>query len=171
MMRTILARYTDQPPEIIQFAHHAHGKPYLPDHPHIHFNLSHAEDYGLLAVASRRVVGVDIEYIRQEFADPLVARHFFSAMEQKALEAWTGEQYADAFFACWTRKEAYIKALGSGLAHPLHLFDVTVDPSICDLLAMRPDQGEKCRWQMSDIIVPENYCACVVVQCECDQEV
>ncbi len=164
MLRQCLAEYAHQAPESLRFAYMAHGKPFLADHPAVTFNLSHAGDYGLLAVTSRRQVGVDIELIRPDFADPAVARHFFSSAEQAQLAHLSTDMYTMAFFTCWTRKEAYIKARGEGLSHPLRDFDVAVQPAATDLLlATRPDPREKDYWQMQAVNVPDGYVAAVVV--------
>ncbi len=160
MLRQCLAQYANQAPERLRFGYTTHGKPFLPDHPDIVFNLSHAGDYGLLAVTSGRHVGVDIELIRPEFADPAVASHFFSAAEQAQLARLSGEAYVMAFFTCWTRKEAYIKARGEGLSHPLKDFDVALQRNPPELLlATRPDAGEKDNWHMQAVSVPDGYVA------------
>lgn len=163
MMRTILGEYIYQSPELLRFASHEHGKPYLQDYPLLKFNLSHAGDYGLLGVA-HRTIGVDIEQIRGNFADPSVARHFFSQAEQSALAAYSNDKYPIAFFTCWTRKEAYIKARGEGLSHRLRDFDVSVDPTINGLLASRPDDKERDRWEMETVQVPPSYSAAVAIE-------
>jgi 4'-phosphopantetheinyl transferase len=164
MLRQCLAEYAHQAPQSLRFAYTAHGKPFLVDHPEVTFNLSHAGDYGLLAVTSGRPVGVDIELIRPDFADSAVARHFFSAAEQAQLAHLSTDKYTMAFFTCWTRKEAYIKARGEGLSHPLRDFDVAVQPVAADLLlATRPDAREKDYWQMQAVNVPAGYVAAVVV--------
>lgn len=164
MLRQCLAQYAHQAPKSLRFGYTSHGKPFLADHPEITFNLSHAGDYGLLAVTSGQEVGVDIELIRPDFADPAVARHFFSAAEQSQLAHLSTEKYTMAFFTCWTRKEAYIKARGEGLSHQLKDFDVAVEPAATDLLmATRPQAREKDYWQMQPVNVPDGYVAAVVV--------
>jgi 4'-phosphopantetheinyl transferase len=163
MMRVILGEYVHESPELVRFASYAYGKQYLQDYPFLEFNLSHAGDYGLLGV-SHHTIGVDIEQIREHFADPSVARHFFSEAEQTELAAYSGDQYSTAFFTFWTRKEAYIKARGEGLSLPLRDFDVSVDPAINGLIATRPDNYERFRWEMHSVSVPSSYCAYLVIE-------
>jgi 4'-phosphopantetheinyl transferase len=92
------------------------------------FNLSHSGALAAYAFARGRPVGIDIELIRDiPDADDLAER-FFSAAEAAAYRAMPAGRRRLAFLACWTRKEAFVKALGEGLSHPLDAFDVTVDP-------------------------------------------
>jgi 4'-phosphopantetheinyl transferase len=165
MLRRLLATYLDQAADALRFVYTAYGKPSLADHPHVTFNLSHSGDYGLLAVTLNRQVGIDIERIRPDFADPSVASHFFSQAEQIALAAYAPIEYADAFFTCWTRKESYIKAQGEGLSHPLKDFDVSLLPDIEDaLVATRPDTNEKHNWRIMPVQVPGQYAAAVTLE-------
>src|SRR5206468_4790257 len=96
------------------------------------FNLSHSAGLALIAIAAAANVGVDLEYIRgqSDYAD--IARHFFSAAEVDCLMALPSHLHAEAFFSCWTKKEAYVKACGKGLAIPLNSFSVplTTDPAL-----------------------------------------
>jgi 4'-phosphopantetheinyl transferase len=165
MLRSLLAGYIGQSALTLRFASTEYGKPFLLDFPGISFNLSHAGDYGLLAVTRARAVGVDIERIRPDFADPAVARHFFSSAEQAQLAQVPPDQYTTAFFTCWVRKESYIKARGEGLSHPLKDFDVSVQPDAAAcLLATRPDAVEKAHWQMGTVAVPAGYLAALTVE-------
>lgn len=164
MLRRCLAGYTGHAPESLLFDYTAYGKPFLLAHPTLCFNLSHAGDYGLLAVTQGRQVGVDLELIRPDFADPAVASHFFSTVEQAALADCPPADYPIAFFTCWVRKESYIKARGEGLSHPLKDFDVAVQPDATDLLiATRPDAHERDNWQMQMVSVPASYLAALTV--------
>lgn len=129
ILRLILSRYQGAFAAAIQFIYNRFGKPTL-EHDnaqHLCFSASHSRGLALIAVA-RREIGVDIEYIHREIDVLAIAGRFFSPPEVAALSRLPPEDHQVAFFRCWTRKEAYIKALGIGLSLPLHQFDVTLGP-------------------------------------------
>lgn len=123
-MREILAEVTSIPPASLQLGTGPHGKPFLEGGPE--FNLSHSAGWAALAVTADTPVGIDIEKLRDMERD--VARRFFSPAEVTALETLDPDSWQDGFFRCWTRKEAVVKALGTGLTTPLDAFDVTLRP-------------------------------------------
>ena len=120
-------------PGKISFVYNAFGKPDLgPEFANrLKFNLSHSAGLALIAIATASDVGVDLEYIRAQTDYADIARRFFSAAEVDYLIALPSHLYAEAFFSCWTKKEAYLKAYGEGLAIPLNSFSVplTTDPA------------------------------------------
>jgi 4'-phosphopantetheinyl transferase len=126
-IRRILARYVNEPPESIAFETGEHGRPALARGP-VNFNYSRSENRGLLAVSYASVLGADIEAVRMTDDLGDVARQNFSPAEQRALNALAPADWANGFFACWTRKEAVLKAAGTGLRTPLQAFDVTLAP-------------------------------------------
>src|SRR4051812_2138588 len=126
ILRQLIARYERVPAETIQFSYNTYGKPAL-EGSSLRFNASHSGGLALLAFARNKNVGVDIERIRADPASREIASQFFSEDEIAALRALPAETLAPAFFACWTRKEAFIKAHGSGLSLPLHKFVVSVN--------------------------------------------
>lgn len=131
MLRDLLAGYLGQPPEAIRFAYNEWGKPSLaPGFAalDLRFNLSHSQDLAMYAFVLERDVGVDLEVIRAETANERVAESFFSRREVETLRALPREDQAEAFFNCWTRKEAYVKARGQGLSIELASFDVSLVP-------------------------------------------
>jgi len=123
-MRRILATYTGGAAADLTFEYGPNGKPVLARGPC--FNLSHTGARAVLAVSRTRALGVDIELWRA--VEPDVATRFFSARENAALGSLGADDWRAGFFRCWTRKEAVIKALGTGLSLPLARFDVTVLP-------------------------------------------
>ena len=127
-LRTVLAAYLDRAPADLVFALGRHGKPAL-EKLGLEFNLSHRGGCGLIAVARGRQVGVDVERIRNDFACEDIARRFFAPAEVVALATWAPAEYATAFFRCWTRKEAYVKARGDGITLGLDRFEVPIDPA------------------------------------------
>ena len=131
MMRHTLAAYLGLEPADIQIECGSKGKPFLSGdsaHAGLHFNLSHSDNMALLAI-SQAPVGIDIERVRKDRNLEKVAKRFFSPAEQSALQQLAEKDKLRALFACWTRKEAYIKATGTGLTIPLKSFSVTFAPS------------------------------------------
>jgi 4'-phosphopantetheinyl transferase len=127
--RQWLAEATGGDPARLRFAANAHGKPELKDGPH--FSLSHSGETMMLAIGDAQL-GCDIAAIDPALDWPPLARGFFSDAENAALAALAPEAANTAFFACWARKEAFVKALGLGLSYPLDAFTVSVGaaPSI-----------------------------------------
>lgn len=167
-MRDILSRYTGISASEVNFSYGPKGKPELSgslEQPEIRFNLSHSSELALLAVTRGLTVGVDIEWIKADFATGDIAERFFSVTEVQTLRSLPADQRAKAFFSCWTRKEAYIKALGEGLSVPLDSFAVSFAPGMpAALLHVNVDPGEVERWSMYNIVVRDGYKAAVVVQ-------
>jgi 4'-phosphopantetheinyl transferase len=141
LLRSILGHYLDASPASLRFEHGPAGKPHLAG-PHaasgLHFNLSHSGSHGLIGVAGH-AIGVDIERLRPMADMGAVAQSNFAASEWRALFALPASLQLDGFFACWTRKEAVIKALGGGLSIPLAGFEVSVDPRDPVCLHALPD--------------------------------
>ncbi len=142
MLRILLASYLGTPPAELCFAYSAHGKPSLAAlSGHLEFNLSHSHGIVLFAFSRGRRVGVDVEYLRRDLNVQEIAGRFFSAAENHAL--MQRSDMHDAFFHCWTRKEAFVKARGEGLSCPLDSFDVSVAPEEEEVsLTTRPDPCE-----------------------------
>jgi 4'-phosphopantetheinyl transferase len=152
VLRDLLGRYLQSQPGRIHYVYNAFGKPSLSPEfgSRLTFNLSHSAGLALIAIAADSSVGIDLEYIRTQSDYAEVARRFFSAAEVDELNALPGDRYTEAFFSCWTKKEAYVKACGDGLALPLDGFSVplTADPAhgpvdLCgwSLYTLRPAPG------------------------------
>jgi 4'-phosphopantetheinyl transferase len=147
ILRQLLARYLSILPEDILFSVTHLGKPFLAKElnlPSIEFNLSHSGDLILFAFTREYPIGVDVERIRPKVNYLDIAKRFFSAAEVRALNAFPEDEKITAFFHCWSRKEAVIKALGKGLSHHLSSFSVSID------------RKEK-NWQLSGISSPESW--------------
>jgi 4'-phosphopantetheinyl transferase len=151
-LREILGAYLDRPPATLAVAYGAQGKPALdpPDAAGLDFNLSHTADVALVALARGRPVGVDVE-ARRELTDMMaVAARVMTREELDAFEALPPGARAAAFFALWTRKEAYMKAVGAGFSLPPEGFAVS------GLAAAG--------WSLRDLDPPAGYAACVAVR-------
>ncbi|MEZ4512088.1 MAG: 4'-phosphopantetheinyl transferase superfamily protein [Chloroflexota bacterium] len=126
-VRTVLAKYLGVDPASLVLDVTKFGKPFLVNHA-LHFNLSHSQEVGLLAVCRSSVVGVDVEEKRPLSDLHSLAAHVFSPVELQTLHALPPAQQPGGFFNAWTRKEAFIKAIGEGFSYPLKEFDVTLAP-------------------------------------------
>jgi 4'-phosphopantetheinyl transferase len=166
LLRTLLGHYLEVAAQDLRFETTAAGKPHLASgQGELQFNLAHSGEYVLIAVADGRAVGIDVEEIDDDFDARQVAAHFFSLDERRNLEMLTGRARIEAFFECWTRKEAYVKARGEGLSLPLDQFDVSLRPGEpARLIATRPDPAEARRWQLSPLDVAEGYKAALAVE-------
>lgn len=167
-LRSILSRYVGLHPARLSFAYGAQGKPELAGlttHSTLRFNLSHAGAAALCAVTEGREIGVDVEFIREDFASMEIAERFFSPREVAALQELPQQARTRAFFNCWTRKEAYIKALGEGLSCPLDSFAVSLaEEDAATLLWSAAGAGEVERWTMKSLAVGADYAAAVAVE-------
>lgn len=162
-LRIVIARYLETQPESLRFSYGAYGKPALASEHVLRFNLSHSHEVALLAVALDAELGVDVEHVRADFASEDIARRFFSRAEVEVFNALPREEQVAAFFRCWTRKEAYIKAIGKGLSQPLDAFDVTLAPGAAPSL-LRAEDDDASRWLLSDIDVGERYAGALAVE-------
>ena len=127
-LRELLGNDLGIAPGALRLAEDGYGKPVLLDDPELNFNLSHSNGHALIATARGSAIGCDIEWRNPELACPKVARRLFAPAEYEALIALPPEQWVAGFYNCWTRKEAYVKALGLGLSYPLDAFTVSVAP-------------------------------------------
>jgi len=147
-LRRLLASYTGSRPAGLMYAPGS-GKPSLRS-PHsagaIRFNMSHSGDLVLVAVAAGREVGVDIERIRTDLDVRAIAGKCFCPAELRMLDERTGAVMEDLFYSIWSRKEAYVKALGGGISLDLRAIDVSSAPSV-----------QERRWHLLDLPLPRGY--------------
>ena len=125
------------------------------------FNLSHSQGLGLLAVSGEHRLGVDVEALRESVDYANIARRFFAPAEVEELLALPIEQQPQAFFTCWTRKEAYIKGLGQGLAVPLDRFTVSLTPGQPPRLSDSAGTGD---WRLFEIEPGGGFIAALAVE-------
>ena len=169
LLRTLLAAYLGINSDKLRFAYAEKGKPYLEEtrRSGINFNLAHSHGRALYAFSNGREVGVDLEFVREDLEDEKIAERFFSPREIDMLRAVPPELRKQAFFNCWTRKEAYVKAGGEGLSMPLDEFDVSLVPGEpAALLRNHRVPAEVARWTMRSIPMPTGYVAALVVEGE-----
>jgi 4'-phosphopantetheinyl transferase len=167
-LRSLLAGYLARHPAELRFTYTTYGKPLLAEHfgeAGLRFNLSHSHGLALLAVTRGREIGVDLERIREDLDGEQLAERFFSPREVAVLRSLAPELRREAFFHCWTRKEAYIKANGKGLSLPLDQFDVTLRPGeAAALLATYYDPSEAPRWSMRGLTPGEGFVGALAVE-------
>lgn len=146
----------------------SYGKPVVAHaaaHPPLQFNLAHAQAIALLAITWQRRVGIDVEQVHPLPDMLAIAGHFFAAAEVQALRALPSTQQLAAFFDCWTRKEAFVKALGEGLSYPLHRFVVSLQPGDpAALLHVDGDPTASQHWTMMALQPAAGYTAAMVVE-------
>jgi 4'-phosphopantetheinyl transferase len=168
MLRMLLASYLEDEPAKLSFHYSDHGKPSLAgahESSRLRFNLSHSGNVAIFAFVLDRNVGVDIECVRTDIEVDVVAQRFFSPYERLALAALPASEKYLGFFNCWTRKEAFVKAVGQGLSLPLENFDVSLTPrEPARLLATRPDAREAERWTMIAPGIQSGHVAAVVIE-------
>lgn len=168
ILRIILGRYLNSPPEKLQFEYRQHGKPILVFHElqqKLCFNLSHSEEMVLYAVTLDRQVGIDIEYIQTTLDVGKLAEQFFSPSERAELDALPSNKKLESFFSGWTRKEAYLKARGDGMAFPLDQFTVSMDcEKPAKLLEVKDGPQELSRWSLHALTPAPGYIGTLAVE-------
>ncbi|TMC38195.1 MAG: 4'-phosphopantetheinyl transferase superfamily protein [Chloroflexi bacterium] len=168
ILRMLLALYLDVDPSKLQFVTNDYGKPAIASPPggkHLQFNLSHSGDLALYAFAYDRQVGIDVERIRDNIEYEELARSHFSPSEYTMLQTLPLLIRKEAFFLCWSRKEAYIKAKGKGLSIPLDQFDMSLTPGEpATLLASREEPQARERWSVQSLAPGTSYVGALVVE-------
>ncbi|MCL6505420.1 MAG: 4'-phosphopantetheinyl transferase superfamily protein [Bryobacteraceae bacterium] len=168
ILREILSRYTGRLPSDLEFGYGPAGKPFLLDNSGapspLEFNLAHSHGLAIYGVAFRAAIGVDIERIRDGVEIEKLAARFFTPAEARALSNLPEPERRPAFFRAWTRKEAFLKALGQGLRAGLASCEVALEAGSGDaLLSYRGDPQESRRWRLQDVQLHPEYCAAVAV--------
>ena len=158
LLRHVLAYYGNILPAEICFSLSKYGKPYIPGA--VAFNMSHSGAGGIVALIAEGAVGTDIEAVQSVFAADSLARRFFSPDEQCAYDLVAEDQKARSFLSIWTRKEAYIKALGGGLALPLNKFSVSL---VHPARLMRGLNDDTTAWRIFHLDPDEKHIGAVVV--------
>lgn len=151
-LRELLGGYLALHPEDVCFQYSAYGKPSVTSSANLQFNVSHSGAQVLFAFGCDAEVGVDVELLRDQTADDLVAERFFAKREVTALRRLPPALQVRGFLSCWTRKEAYIKARGEGLSLPLQDFEVTLSPDERPrLLRTAWSATEAAEWRLHDL--------------------
>jgi 4'-phosphopantetheinyl transferase len=167
-LRVILARCLSKDPAQLLFSYNRYGKPQMDasrEEPAIRFNVSHAHELALYAVARDRKVGIDIECITRDVAYEQIVEEFFSSREKSTFHNLPNAGRREWFFACWTIKEAYVKAVGTGLVDPLDRIEVTLHPETTTAslnISGEPEEGY--RWSVQLLKPAAGYIGAVVTE-------
>jgi 4'-phosphopantetheinyl transferase len=157
-LRRILARYIDTPPQDVKFVYGEHGKPMLAEQDEPQFNLSDSGSMGLVAVSRQARIGVDIELAREDRSFTGIADRFFAQAESDALRALSPEDRPAAFYRAWTRKEAYLKAWGTGLTFASNRFTLDyVGDGPGTLLTTEMPNDDVSRWHFRGVELGRDY--------------
>lgn len=161
LLRTIVGGYRRIAPQEVKFLYGENGKPALASPPgtaSLHFNLAHSHGLALYAFSLSAKVGVDVEFVNRNAADLSIARRFFSPREYAELCALEPSKQREGFINCWTRKEAYLKCIGSGLSNRLDQVDVVLTPGeLPAMLGINGDPGEAARWSLRHLTPKPGY--------------
>jgi 4'-phosphopantetheinyl transferase len=167
-LRTLLGAYLEVRPEDVRFSYGPRGKPFLApplDAGRLFFNLSNSNELALVGFLRGVEIGVDVEHLRPMPDCEQIAERFFSESERAVLRGIPRPVKEEAFFNCWTRKEAYLKAVGEGLAAPLDSFAVTLAPGEPPrMLTLEGDAGRAARWFFHHLRPAEGYLGAVAVE-------
>jgi len=167
-LRTLVAAYTGTRPERVQFRYGDRGKPYLADPAgDLELNLSNSDEMALVGFVRGVEIGVDIEFLKPMPDCEQISERFFSESERAVLRSQPADRKEEAFFNCWTRKEAYLKAVGTGLAVPLDSFDVTLAPGEPPrMLTLEGNAERAARWYFEHFRPAENYIGALAIEGE-----
>ena len=168
LLRVILGRYLNLEPQRLKFSYATHGKPKIMnemEYDYLKFNLSHSHGLALYAVSLGREIGIDIERFRTNLSFEKIAKRFFSPLEFQMLSALSPSERIEGFFNCWTRKEAYIKAIGEGLSIPLDQFDVTLNPrDEAKIISIKGDSTLASCWSLYPLTPAAGYAGALAVE-------
>ena len=163
LLRAILSRYLNQAPGGIAITYGMNGKPTLSGSP-VCFNVAHSGQLVVFALAREERLGIDIEHIRPMDNLEEVARQFFSLAEYEDLLQIPEHGRLDAFFRCWTRKEAYVKATGKGLQAELDRFQVSLKPGEpTRFIAMNDGRNNSSDWSLFDWTPKKGYAGAIAI--------
>ncbi|MDP9119763.1 MAG: 4'-phosphopantetheinyl transferase superfamily protein [Acidobacteriota bacterium] len=166
-LRTLLAAYRGTRPDLVRFTYGPRGKPFLDGEAGpeaLFFNLSNSDELALVGFACGGEIGVDVEFLKPMPDLEQISERFFSLSEREVLRNLPADQKHEAFFNCWTRKEAYLKAVGEGLAAPLDSFDVTLAPGEPPrMLTLEGDARRAARWFYHHLRPATDYIGAVAI--------
>jgi len=167
-LRRLLGERLGVPADAVRLRMEKHGKPALAwpfAASGLRFNVSHSEGLAVYGFAWQREIGVDVEALREVDGAEAIARRFFSRRESQAFLALPPADRPVAFLNCWTRKEAFIKAIGEGLSHPLGAFDVSLEPGQpASLLRVGERPGHESGWALHAFDPAPGFVGAFVVQ-------
>lgn len=153
-LRLILSQYCMISPNAINFKYNYYQKPYLKINPfNLQFNMSHSHEMAILAITKKHPIGVDLECIKPMENVTDIAHQFFSPQEYSKFTLVPTNQKIKTFYTIWTRKEAFIKAIGKGLSYPLNTFEVAFLPTDpIKILKINNSTTDASKWSLNSYI-------------------
>jgi 4'-phosphopantetheinyl transferase len=165
LLRWLNGRYLHMLPQNIQFTYSEYNKPALVNEPALQFNVSHSHEGLLIGFGWDVALGVEIEYVKRMDDMDAIARRFFSTAESEKYASVSESEKPDTFFNCWTRKEAFIKAIGEGLSFPLDEFQVSLLPGEPPkLLSVHGSEQAAAHWSMRTLDPYPGYRGALIVE-------
>ncbi|MFS4467938.1 4'-phosphopantetheinyl transferase family protein [Maribacter sp. 2210JD10-5] len=172
LLKTLLGFYWNKRPDQIELEYNSFGKPRLPSRYGLKFNVSHSQNFSVICFLKDAEVGIDIENCKRDINLMDLAENFFSKKEVENLKKLPFLERDRAFYRCWTRKEAFIKAEGSGLSFPLKQFAVSLDNDLeAELLNTYWDEKSKDNWTLKSFVPAEGYLAAIATKGKIDRYV
>ena len=173
LLRNCLGHYLQQTPETIELATADRGRPILPHDETVQFSISHTHDLVAVALTADARVGIDLECVQPHWDLPELAKRIFSEEDLQTFQALPGHEAPAAFFRAWTRKEAYLKARGEGIAEGLRQISVSLGPEETGSVKDARDKSAAQTWRLFALPVPADYmgslaCDNVDKQLECN---
>ena len=164
ILRLLIGKYLETNPAEITFQYSEFGKPGIANNDSLRFNISHSQNIALFAFTKFFNIGIDVEFVNPNIEVKEIAARFFSTNEVKNLLALPEAQQTLGFFHCWTRKEAFIKAVGEGLSFPLDQFEVSLEPDKpAKLLATDWEPNAVSEWSIYSMSPGANFVGCVAI--------
>jgi 4'-phosphopantetheinyl transferase len=157
LLRKCLGHYLQQTPETIELAYTDRGRPILPQDEAVQFSISHTHDLVAVALTAHARVGIDLEYVQPHGDLPELAKRIFSEEDLRIFQALPGGETPSAFFRAWTRKEAYLKARGEGIAEGLREISVSFGPGDPASIKDGRDESAAQTWRLLALPVPTDY--------------
>jgi len=168
ILRQLLANYLQLKSEQVIFEYSDRGKPHIAswlNQDSLQFNISHSQNLALYAFNYQRIIGVDLEYIKDKIEYKQLAKRFFSNQELQLINSYPSEEQKTIFFQLWTAKEAYLKATGYGLSGSLDKIEFTLNKnSKLSLIATKQDPQQIPHWLVDNFIPQENFVATIAVK-------
>lgn len=168
ILRQLLANYLQLQSDLVIFEYSSRGKPQLTsslNQDSLQFNVSHSQDLALYGFNYQRIIGVDLEYIKDNINYKQLAKRFFTIQELKLINSYSASEQKTIFFQLWTAKEAYLKATGDGLAGSLDTIEFTLDNnSELNLVEIKQDQAQASYWLINNFIPQDNFIATIAVE-------
>lgn len=162
-LRLILAEALNESPQKLEIRRTEYGKPYLVDFPDLAFNLSHSGNKLVIAIAKNYALGVDIETYKPRKNLSALVEKCFAETEQRYWQQLPDALKVSSFYQLWTRKEAFVKATGRGIA--LGLNQCVLKPeNHNEFLAVPTAYGAASAWRIHDIAVGDTMCGAVVLK-------